>query len=165
MKRSIWISLGIYFFLLLLLSSYSLRIFLLSAMTISIAVLLLILYRIIESEIFFYAYNFTGITALLISLKNYNPYSWVTLGVAYSVLSILLIHLYLYRFFQKFGTIKRETLAYLLLATLLSFFSVQIFMMGSIGYGFWGAVGLGVAILILLYFLIQPKSKESSDST
>jgi len=164
MKRAIWLSLGIYFFLLLLLASSSLRILLLTLTVIGISIAALFLYKIIESEVFFHLYNFIAVVALPVALEGYNPYSWVTIALAYALLALLLLHIYLHRFFQRFGMIKRETVVYVLLSLPLSFLSAYIFFHLPIGYGFWGIVGLGMMILLLLYFLVRPKSEESSNT-
>ncbi len=159
-----WISFALYFFFLALLSSHTLRILLLVSTFLLLSLALFFLYRIIESDVFFYTYNFLALVTLPIALEGYDPYSWVTVALAYSLLSLLLLHIYLYRFFSKFGMIKGETILYVLLSLPLSFVSVYIFINASIGRGFWGAVALIIVIVVLLYFLIHSESEKRSDA-
>ncbi|MCD6275544.1 MAG: hypothetical protein J7J42_02250 [Thermoplasmata archaeon] len=164
MKRYAWIPLGIYLASLPFFAIESLRIFLLTLMSVGITLGIIILYLIIQDELLFYIYNFAAIVSLIVSLENFNPYSLFTLLIGYSLLLLLLLHIYLYRFTQKFGVIRRDTLIYVILSIPLSYASVYLFLSMSVGYGFWGAALLLSLILVLLYFLIRSKSEKSSNA-
>ena len=117
------------------------------------------MYRSLKDESFFYFYNFVALLGIVLSLGNYNPYYPITLGVAYALLSLLLLHMTYARFHAYFGTVTRETLFYTLLTIPISFLSVYLFLIYPVGYGFLGFFVLSVVIIAGIALLMR--SSES----
>ncbi|OYT59560.1 hypothetical protein B6U71_02500 [Euryarchaeota archaeon ex4484_178] len=88
-----WLFLIIYYILLPIPSLNSLSSLFATLGTIGVSILILFFYKIIKDEILFYLYNFIGILGLIFTLSSYNPYSPLTLLIAYGLLSLILLHI------------------------------------------------------------------------
>jgi hypothetical protein len=165
MKRE-WIILGVYYALLLIYPIGDWRITYITALDIGISIVFIFLYRIIKDEVLFYVYNFIALLGIVFSLANYNPYSPVTLALAYISLSLLLLHITYYRFTLLFGMVKIDTIIYTLLSIPLAYLSIYLFLIYPMGYGFWGIFMLVMLSIIILYFLMRsPEPKKSSHTS
>jgi len=164
MRRD-WIFLILYYILILIYPMGDLRITYITLLVVGISILIIFLYRIIGDEILFYVYNFIALLGIVFSLVNYNPYSLLTLGLAYLALSLLFLHMTYYRFNLLFGKVKGDTLVYTLLSLPLAFLSILLFLIYPIGYGFFGIFILVMLILATLYFIMrssEPKKGRNS---
>ncbi len=167
MKKE-WIFLIIYYVLLLIYPlgrSQYLRILYITALVVGISIAFLFLYRVIGDERLFYVYNFIALLGIVFSLANYDPYSLLTLALAYLALSLLFLHMTYYRFTLLFGNVKGNTIAYTLLTIPMAYLSVLLFLIYPMGYGFWGVFILVMLIVILLYFLMRSSESQKSSHT
>ncbi len=118
------------------------------------------LYKSIGDETLFYIYNFLALIGIVVALGGYDPYSPITLLVAYALLSLVLLHITYARFTSYFGMVRMETVFYTLLTLLLSFFSVYLFLVYPMGYGFWGVFFLALLILVGVILLMRSSKSE-----
>jgi len=165
MKRE-WILLGIYYILLLLYPMGNIRLIGITLITIGISVVFIFLYRIIKDETLFYVYNFIALLAIVFSLADYNPYSPITIALAYLSMALLFLHMTYSRFTFLFGKVKGDTIFFTLLSFPLGYLSIYLFLIYPIGYGFWGIFILVMLIVLILYFLMRSSEpKESGNSS
>ena len=165
MKRIPWVLLGIYLSSLILLIWPHSRVMVLVLGSIGAILLLLFLWRVIRDDLLFYGYNLLALLTLPLAMQFYNPYSMLTIGLGYLLLTILLLHIYTVRFENKFKVIHRDTVIYVILAVLLGYLSVYLFMYYPIGYGLWGAVALMALILFMLYLILRPEPKKRRNAS
>ncbi len=162
MKKE-WYFLGAYYALLLVVPMGNLRYIWLVVLDVLASLAFLYLYRVVKDEILFYVYNFIALVGIVFALGNYNPYSPLTLGVAYTLMALWMLHMTYARFEPMFGKVRLDTIAYTLLTFPLAYFSVYLFLIYPIGYGFWGVFTLVMLIVILIYVLMRsPKSEKRS---
>ncbi len=164
MKRE-WIFLILYFIILLLYPMGDLRLTYITALVIGISIVFIFLYRVIRDEILFYVYNFIALLGIVFSLANYDPYSLITLGLAYLALALLFLHMTYYRFILLFGKVKGDTIAYTLLSIPMAYLSILLFLIYPMGYGFWGVFILVMLIVLLLYLLMRSSESKKSSHT
>ncbi len=161
MKKE-WYFLLIYYALLFIVPLGNLRYTYLVALDVGMSMAFIFLYKVVGDEIIFYIYNFIALVGIIFALGDYNPYSPVTLAVAYTLMVLVLLHITYARFEPMFGKVRLDTIAYTLLSFPMAFFSVYIFLIYPIGYGFWGVFMLVVLIIFLIYLLMRsPKSEKS----
>ncbi len=165
MRRE-WFFLITYYALLLIGPLGDIRLTFLTGLTIGISLLFLYFYWIIKDEILFYVYNFIAILGIVFSLGDYNPYSPLTLGIAYLMLTFVFLHIIYARFLPIFGMVRRDTVIYTLLSMPLAYLSIYLFLIYPMGYGFFGMFVLVMLIVVLIYFLMRsPKSQERSNTS
>ncbi len=159
-KYASWFFLYLYLGILPLLVWPHYRVLVLVLGGIGATLVLLLLWRIIKDDLLFYGYNLMALLTLPLAMQFYNPYSMETIGVGYMLLTLLLLHMYMLRFKNKYEMIHRDTVIYVILASALGYLSVYLFMYYPIGYGLWGAIALMALILFMLYLILRPESKK-----
>jgi hypothetical protein len=164
MKKE-WIYLLVYYTLLLLIPLGDRTPTFLVVLTIGLSLLFMYFYKVIGDEILFYVYNFIAILGTLFALMPYNPYSPLTIGIAYLLLTLILLHMTYARFLPLFGSVRRDTIIYTILSAPMAYLSIYLFLIYPIGYGFVGMLILIVLIIIFIYFLMRsPKSQERGNA-
>ena len=151
-----YIPLGIYYAIILLISHGVM--FSLSLVFIILAIFLIIFYHIIKDEVIIYAYMFLSIVSIIFPFLSLPPYSPVTIGVLYTLLSLPLYHLIIVKFKEKYGKIYIDTLTYTFLSLPLSFLSVYFFLFTTPVINFFALVILVFILIILILYLSLPKS-------
>jgi len=131
----------------------------------NVSLVVFFLYSLVREEVLFYLYNFVALIGIIIALGEYNPYSPVTIAVAYIILSLLLLHITYARFYNYFRMLRRETLIYTLLSLPISFFSVYLFLIYPIGYGFWGVFVLVILSVVIIALLMRSSESENGGNS
>ena len=157
--------LAAYYAALLIAPMGNLRFTILTGISILLSLIVFFLYSLVKDEVLFYLYNFVALIGIIIALGEYNPYSPVTIAVAYIILSLLLLHITYARFYNYFRMLRRETLIYTLLSLPISFFSVYLFLIYPIGYGFWGVFVLVILSVVIIALLMRSSESENGGNS